>query len=415
MEPYTLLRQGILASVDNRMGVKLDMATQKSPPADAETAIVRVPGSTAGAPLSKAQKAFNRLIERIEQQRQVLAAWQEFVPKFYQRVAAELDPIQERCDRAQLALAKVFDAAHGSAGITKRERAKLAMLVLDICSQLLPDDNDSDAQAELIALHDKYSDTSHAGLKEEETELFKGMAETVFGVALDDAEAAGSPEAVREALHRKLLEQRVAQSEPEPAAPVRHKSAKALAREAKLAQAAQAATQSVREIYRKLASVLHPDREVDAAQRSRKTLLMQQVNQAYAEKNLLRLLELQIQIEQIDAASLGSLNPQRLGHYNQVLTEQCAQLEHEIEALVAPFVPQLGALAHGGLTPLTVDRALDGDIAAMRREAQHAEHELKRLSDRLALKAWLRHVKVERQRDADTAFDELFDAYTHTR
>ncbi len=389
------------------------MATQKSLFDEAETAVVRVPGSSGEAPLSKAQKAFNRLIERIEQQRAVLAAWQEFVPKFYQRVAAELDPLQQRCDRAQLALAKVFDAAHGSTGITKRERAKLAMLVLDICSQLLLDEDDPDAQAELIALHDKYSDASHAELKEEETELFKEMAETVFGVELDNVEAAGSPEAIRDALNRKLLEQRAAQ--PEPAARARPKSAKTQAKEAKLAEAAQAATQSVREIYRKLASVLHPDRETDAAERERKTVLMQQVNQAYAEKNLLRLLELQIQIEQIDAASLGSINPLRLGHYNQVLTEQCAQLEHEIDALVAPFVPQLGGFGRGGLTPQTVDRALDGDVAAMRREAQRNEHELKRLSDRLALKAWLKHVKVERQRDVDTAFDELFDAFTHTR
>jgi hypothetical protein len=59
------------------------------------------------APLSKAQKVFNRLIERIGQQRQVLSAWQEFLPKFQQRAAGELDPLLARCDRAQLALARV--------------------------------------------------------------------------------------------------------------------------------------------------------------------------------------------------------------------------------------------------------------------------------------------------------------------
>ncbi len=378
-----------------------------------DSAMVRLSVAAEGVPLSKAQQVFNRLIERIEQQRKVLAAWQDFVPQFQQRLASELDPLQRRCDRAQLALAKVFDAAHDSAAITKRERAKLAMLVQDICSQLLGHDDASEAHAQVVALHDKYSDTSHAELVEEETELFKDMAETVFGVELDDAQEASSPEAIREALHRKIQEQ--SQAQREAPAPARRKTAKQQAKEAKLAEAAQAATQSVREIYRKLASVLHPDRETDAAERERKTDLMKKVNQAYEEKNLLRLLELQIQIEQIDAAALGAINPLRLGHYNRVLTEQCAQLEHEIDVMTAPFAHQLGAYRRGSLTPETVNRSLDGDVAAMRRDAQGIEHDAKRLSDRAALKAWLKHIKVERQRDVDTDFDDLFDAFTHTR
>ncbi len=387
------------------------MPSQKSLFDAADTAVVHLPGAAGTAPLSKAQLTFNRLIERIERQREALAAWQDFLPKYQQRFAAELDPLQRRCDRAQLALAKVFDAAHDSAVTTKRERAKLAMLVLDVCSQLLASDDASDADADVIALHDKYSDASHAELKEEETGFLKDIAETVFGVELND-ETTSSPEAIRDAMQRKLLEQSDAQRQN---AAARAKSAKALAKEAKLAEAAQAATQSVREIYRKLASVLHPDRETDAAERERKTGLMQQVNQAYAEKNLLRLLELQIQIEQIDAASLASMNPLRLGHYNQVLTEQCAQLEHEIDALLQPFVHPGSSLPRQGLTPQTLDRALDGDAAALRREAQRVEHDLKRLSDRAALKAWLKHIKVERERDVETTHAELFDAFRHTR
>ena len=85
---------------------------------NAETAVVRLPGRAGGAALSKAQRVFNRLIERIEQLRQLLVGWQEFVPRFQQRVAGELEPLQQRCDRAQLALAKLFDDASDSSGIT---------------------------------------------------------------------------------------------------------------------------------------------------------------------------------------------------------------------------------------------------------------------------------------------------------
>ncbi len=44
--------------------------------------------------------------------------------------------------------------------------------------------------------------------------------------------------------------------------------------------AARQASLSVREIFRKLASALHPDREADAAERERKTVLMKRVSQA---------------------------------------------------------------------------------------------------------------------------------------
>jgi len=285
--------------------------------------------------------------------------------------------------------------------------------VRDICARLLLDDDATPPNAEIVTLHDKHSDTSHTELREEESEHFKEMAETLFGVDLDHSEVSGSAEAMCAALERKLSQQRIAW--PEPAVAPRHKSAKALARQTKLAQDAQAATQSVREIFRKLASALHPDRESDQHERVRKTTLMQQVNQAYAKRDLLRLLELQIQVEQINAAVLGSLSPSRLGHYNQVLTEQCAELEHEIAAVVEPFVHPLGAFGRDGLTPQTVNRALDGDIAAMRRAAQRIEHELKRLADLGVLKAWLKHIKFEQRGDVEIEFDALFETFSQAR
>jgi len=63
------------------------------------------------------------------------------------------------------------------------------------------------------------------------------------------------------------------------------------------------ATQSIREIFRKLASALHPDRETDRKGREVKTALMLQVNRAYAGNDLLTLLELQI--EQVDASHIA--------------------------------------------------------------------------------------------------------------
>ena len=391
------------------------MATQKSLFGDADSELVRVPVAPDGSAPSKAQKAFNRLIEKIEAQRQSLAAWQAFLPQFQQRVAAEVEPLQKRCLAARWSLATLFDNAHDRAGATKREQAKLASLVLDLCAELLQSADEEDPA--LIALHDKHSHASLAERKEEESRFLMDMAETVFGVDLDDGQDLSSPETVRAALHRKMQEQHSAQAElaaQAAAVPPRRKSAKALAKEAQIAAQAQAATMSVREIYRKLASALHPDRETDDAERLRKTALMQQVNQAYAKSDLLRLLELQIEAEQIDLASLGAISEQRLGHYNQVLAEQSAQLDHEIDALTLPYQHQTGAFG-GSLTPETLSRTLDGDLAELRHDARRIEHDLKRLQDRAVLKAWLRGVKVQRRRGGADSDDDLFDAFDHTR
>jgi hypothetical protein len=78
-------------------------------------------------------------------------------------------------------------------------------------------------------------------------------------------------------------------------------------------------SQSVRDIYRKLASVLHPDRETDPTERERKTALIQRANQAYGRNDLLELLTLQIETEQIDAGALADIPEARLRHYNDVL------------------------------------------------------------------------------------------------
>src|SRR6185436_10379393 len=98
---------------------------------------------------------------------------------------------------------------------------------------------------------------------------------------------------------------------------------------------AQLARQALRDIYRKLASAVHPDRESDAARREEKNELMQRINQAYAANDLLSLFEIQIEIDQLDPEQIGNLGSQRLRHYNRLLAEQLEQLRGKLRALEA--------------------------------------------------------------------------------
>jgi hypothetical protein len=169
------------------------------------------------------------------------------------------------------------------------------MVLLGEIEYLLDDGNDD---VQLVRLHDKHSDVSYADTQREEMELMQGLAQDVFGVDLDPGGNNDDPQEMFRRLGEKLYG---AEQEPTPRPQrARKKSAKTLAREALREQSALGGTKAVREIYRKLASELHPDRESDAAERARKTELMQKVNKAYEARDLLALLELQLRIEQID-------------------------------------------------------------------------------------------------------------------
>lgn len=90
----------------------------------------------------------------------------------------------------------------------------------------------------------------------------------------------------------------------------RKKSAKTLAKEAAKAQEEEQISLSIRGVPQtgQCAARYEPD----PAERERKTALMQRANEAYANKNLLQLLELQLELEHIDAAHLANLAPERL-------------------------------------------------------------------------------------------------------
>lgn len=185
-------------------------------------------------------------------------------------------------------------------------------------------------------------------------------------------------------------------------APPRRPSGHQQAREARLAADEKAMSQTVREVYRKLASALHPDREPDPAERQRKTALMQRVNEAYQANNLLQLLELQIEIEQIDSAHLAGLAPQRLKRYHQILRAQLQDLEMEIFGIEHGLRQQLHL--RGRMTPKLLLQCVEADVATLDGEIRRLEGELAISADLKALKAWLKGIRPARRQEAWSGF-----------
>ena len=155
------------------------------------------------------------------------------------------------------------------------------------------------------------------------------------------------------------------------------------------------ASRSVREIYRKLVSALHPDRETDAVERERKTVMMQRVNQAYTDNNLLALLQLQLEIEQIDHSHINSIAEGQLKHYNRVLINQLDELQHEVSELTLAFKRQFNLPPGDNITPANVTRKFPKKLRELRTEIQTLKEQREALEDPRALKSWLkeqRHV-----------------------
>jgi hypothetical protein len=123
---------------------------------------------------------------------------------------------------------------------------------------------------------------------------------------------------------------------------------------------------------------------------------MAQANAAYAAGDLLALLNLQLSIEQVDAAHVASVAAAQVRHFNKVLAEQLAELQAEIEQREMAFCAAYGVMEMHRIDPQQLDRILKEQL----RDAQAAEQRLQ--AEQRALrgpppvaKAWLKKLRNE--------------------
>ncbi len=362
-------------------------------------------------PADKSQAAFKRLVTQIEEQRAVLRQWQDYRTRYNHRVSSELVPLQSELWQARRRMAFLLDDLLGRpSGLRgKRQRARLQQMLIQLIQDMLLEKSD----AELEVIHDKYSDLTYAEDQSLSMALSQDMIENLFGIRMGDQHGATNMEELFAKAEQELRDQMEhanhAKHENIHRQAKKPKSRKAEAAQAKREQAAKEVSQSVRDVYRKLASALHPDRETDAAARQRKTEQMQRVNQAYESSDLLGLLNLQLEIEQIDAAHLASLSAQRLAHYNQVLREQLSELKAEIETVIAPF---LLVVAHSrNLIPDMVDRALSEEVARVALSVKQIKADLEDFKDPKKLGAALKEFDMGGGMDEFADLSFLMDEF----
>ncbi|MEB0134107.1 J domain-containing protein [Actimicrobium sp. CCC2.4] len=315
-----------------------------------------------------AQKTFTRLIRKINDQRRLLDAWQAIIAQYRQQYDSTFVPLRDSFAQCRMQMAQLLDRAHDSPGMTKPAKSKLRRMIFDMVDDVIT----GDSETALKLLHQKYRTTD----------------------VNDDIAVADAAAQQMQALMAELL----ATMSDGPTPPQI---------DGGYAEA-QDASQSIRDLYRKLVSALHPDREQDPAEYVRKTGLMQQVNVAYRNRDVFQLLELQLDAGHRGQHRLDTLSDKRLAHYNAVLTGQSLKMEDDITCLKVDFMMRCD-LPPGQLHRLRPDNLLQHlrlDISAMQQCIARIEKDLIDFADLRQLKAYLKTLRLPRQPvfDADLSW-----------
>ena len=338
--------------------------------------------------LSKGQRSFNALIKQIENRRKRLADWEAAATQFQARYAGELLPLKRTRIALQIRMVHSLDQAYEHEELTKPERRKISTLIVDLASDLIDED------ASLKPLYNKYSGSDFDREAAAQAAEMKSRLEAALGIHLgNDADMHSQDDLLQRArahIEQQAAKKAAAASKREARRAARQKSPKQLAAEAREEEEQAQISLSIREVYRKLASALHPDRETDPQERERKTKLMQRVNEAYDKNNLLQLLELQLELEHIDQRSINGISEARLTHYNEMLKDQVRELDRQIHRAEMGFRHTYGYQRFGALSPEAVLQDLAANIDTLHQSIRSIEQDLAAFDDLKQLRRMLK-------------------------
>ena len=367
------------------------------------TLSIAPPGST--RVLSPGQKKFNALIQQIGVQRQLLAAWNEGLPPVQHRHAQEFVPLMDAYGDLNASLVRLLDQRADNKALSKTDKFFLHELICEMVGPLMHTPH----AAEMKAIYNRHSAIDFDSKAKAAQDGLKQVVQDKLGIDLQgQALDAASPEELLARVQAHIEAQMEAHMAQQAAQREQARSKHQQARRKPSAKQAQAeteqanASQSIRAVYRKLASALHPDREPEITERARKTALMQRVNQAYQENDLLSLLQLQLEIEQIDQNALDGIAEDRLKHYNKVLGGQLEELQHQVQTHEHRFMQQYTVGPHERVIPATLVKVFVRHKQRLVADTQALQRQLKALGGDLKyFKLWLRQQREMAQEDAE--------------
>lgn len=164
----------------------------------------------------------------------------------------------------------------------------------------------------------------------------------------------------------------------------------------KQAQAEKLVNQSLKTVYLKIASIIHPDREPDEAKKAEKTELLQRANEAYEQEDLFFLLKLQLEVEQSKQGSNKGLSTEQVKFYQQALEAQSQALKKQIQELIDSLVWSNKAKiavnkSKGQLNIADLYKQIDADVSAVKQQLKAEKQRLMYMGKESGVEMLLEH------------------------
>ncbi|OTG61450.1 molecular chaperone DnaJ [Acinetobacter sp. ANC 4204] len=270
--------------------------------------------------LSPQQKKLNRLIERIEQQKQELATWQNVQADIQNYTRSKLLPIYSELHTVLFTQLDTLWNHIASDAFSKADLAQIDTKIAALAKMLKKSQMLTSEQKEQVEKIDTFyiQHEEHIRAKKAKANSIQNhdLAETVEQNVDVDWEN-----------YEYDSTQYIAERE----------RAKQLKQQEKREQAVKMAEQSLKTVYLKITAMIHPDREPDEAKKLEKTELLQKVNEAYAEQDLFYLLKLQLQLETNRGLSSKALSSEQVKFYQLALEAQGQNLQSQLEEIFTSF------------------------------------------------------------------------------
>lgn len=310
---------------------------------------------------SPQQKKLNRLIERIEQQKQELVAWKNVQADIQNYTRSKLLPVYTELHTVLFAQLDTLWNHLASDAFSKVDLAQIDTKIAALAKMLKKSQMLNSEQKELVEKVDTFymQHAEHMRSKKAKANSIQShdLAETVEQNVDVDWEN---------------YEYDSAQYEAE------RERAKLLKQQQKREQAAKMAAQSLKTVYLKITAMIHPDREPNEAKKLDKTELLQKVNEAHAEQDLFYLLKLQLQLETNKGLSSKALSSEQVKFYQLSLEAQSQSLQGQLDEIFTSF--HLSSHINTKQLKMSdVYKVIDKDVAELKQQLKWEKERLKHM------------------------------------
>ena len=325
------------------------------------------------AGLSPQQKKLNRLIERIEQQKQELAAWKNAQADIQNYTRSKLLPVYSELHTVLFTQLDTLWNHLAHDALSKADLVQIDTKIAALAKMLKKSQMLTSAQKEQVEKIDTFymQHAEHIRAKKAKANSIQSheLVETVEQNVDVDWENYEYDSAEYEAERER---------------------AKQLKQQEKREQAAKMAEQSLKTVYLKITAMIHPDREPDEAKKLDKTELLQQVNEAYAAQDLFYLLKLQLQLETNKGLSSKALSSEQVKFYQLALEAQSQSLQGQLDEIFASF--HLSSHINTKQLKMSdVYKVIDQDATELKQQLKWEKERLKHMKKVSGMKILMEH------------------------